>query len=726
MQMVSSSPGASVRVLANAHSRRCSLGRELCGPEYDVTDLLREENTLIVKLEPIPFEPWDMVGESGTPNTSANPKNNGSWRHTVVFNNGYGWHYSNLQSLGIWNSVALEAVPDVELPFPFLTTLDAAACTVGLAAEVKARDAVSGSLRVCFRPDNFEGKTYGFEQHLTLKAGTQHLRYTFAVPEAHLWWPNDLGAQDLYQVQISFLPEHGSGDAQSVLSGLRTVTMAPLPERPNPYKYNWTFVINGQKQFVKGTGWCTLDPLMDFSRARYETFLSLAQAQHNQLLRAWGSGMPETDTFYELCARHGLMVIQEWPTAWDSHLMQPYDVMEQTIRCNTLRLRNAPALVMWGGGNESPNPFGAEIDRMGQLAIELDGTRPFHRGEGWGGSTHDYTCYWGQQSLQYNMTLTSEFFGKFGLASAPCMESIKRYLPEEEWSCPPPESGPCFTYHTPIFGTGGDLDRLGQYAGYFLPEKYTMEQFVRASQLAQATALRHPLERARVRWPECAGALYYKMNDNFPACSWATADWYGAPKLSYYVVQDSFAPLQAIVLTDQLNLRGTPAVFAAWLVDDADALDGADWEVRLRAYGKSLQPVKEARFSGHGRVDAPHAVGELCLSYRETDTAPLFITAEVWKDGALAASTFYWYNFENEKGCLFNLPKTALEWRTEGNDVLIRNAGPVAAAGVTLSAPGAADTFRTSDNIFWLAPGQSRTIRVNRPQDLQITAWNAD
>lgn len=216
------------------------------------------------------------------------------------------------------------------------------------------------------------------------------------------------------------------------------------------------------------------------------------------------------------------------------------------------------------------------------------------------------------------------------------------------------------------------------------------------------------------------------MNDNFPACSWATADWYGAPKLSYYVVQDSFAPLQAIVLTDQLNLRGTPAVFAAWLVDDADALDGADWEVRLRAYGKSLQPVKEARFSGHGRVNAPHAVGELCLSYRETDTAPLFITAEVWKDGALAASTFYWYNFENEKGCLFNLPKTALEWRTEGNDVLIRNAGPVAAAGVTLSAPGAADTFRTSDNIFWLAPGQSRTIRVNRPQDLQITAWNAD
>ena len=58
-------------------------------------------------------------------------------------------------------------------------------------------------------------------------------------------------------------------------------------------------------------------------------------------------------------------------------------------------------------------------------------------------------------------------------------------------------------------------------------------------------------------------------------------------------------------------------------------------------YGKALKPIKEARFAGHGRVDAP-------------------------------------------------------------------------------------ETFRVSDNVFWLDPGQSRTIRVNRTQALHITAWNAD
>ena len=38
----------------------------------------------------------------------------------------------------------------------------------------------------------------------------------------------------------------------------------------------------------------------------------------------------------------------------------------------------------------------------------------------------------------------------------------------------------------------------------------------------------------------------------------------------------------------------------------------------------------------------------------------------------------------------------------------------------------APETFRVSDNVFWLDPGQSRTIRVNRTQALHITAWNAD
>lgn len=695
------------------------------GPDYDVTKLLEKENTLIVKLEPIPFESWDLMGNSGFEGMSPNTANNGSWRRTVVFNNVYGWHYSNLPSLGIWRSVELVAVPDVEMPDPFIATVDAKDARIKLLVTLKARENVSGSLRMTIKPDNFDGNTYGFAKRIDLSAGENVARYEFKVPEARLWWPNDLGDQNLYNVNLSFVPDEGSGDSKEILFGIRTVEMAPLPEGPNPYKYNWTFVINGEEKFVKGTGWCTLDPLMDFSRERYERFISLAHDQHNQMLRAWGSGMPETDVFYELCSRYGIMVIQEWPTAWDTHLIQPYDIMEETVRRNTLRIRNSPALVMWGAGNESPNPFGAVIDLMGRYSIELDGTRAFHRGEGWGGSTHDYTSYWGMDSLQYYMTLTSDFFGEFGLACSPCYESIARYLPEEELNCPPPEAGECYTYHTPIFGTAADIMRLSQYARYFLPEKYTMEQFVRASQLSQATGVRHPLERARVRWPQCAGALYYKMNDNFPACSWACVDWYGAQKLSYYIFQDAYAPLQAIVLTDKLNTRGTPAAFNAYLVDDSDELANSDWEVRVNAFGKELKMIKGVVFTGSGSIDAPLSLGGLSLNYLQTDTCPLFITTEVIKNGICVAKNFYWYNFENEKGCMFNLPKTKLEFTTSGNKVIITNVGDLPAVAVEVTRPGHAHEFVASDNNVWLNHGETIEIEVNCVEGIEVSAWNA-
>lgn len=119
--------------------------------------------------------------------------------------------------------------------------------------------------------------------------------------------------------------------------------MRPLIDGAKEDYYNWTFVINGKPMFIKGTGWCTMDALMDFSRNKYEHLLQIAQSQHIQMLRAWGGGMPETDDFYELCDKYGILVMQEWPTAWNSHNTQPYTILQETVERNTKRLRNHPS-----------------------------------------------------------------------------------------------------------------------------------------------------------------------------------------------------------------------------------------------------------------------------------------------------------------------------------------------------------------------------------------------
>ncbi len=683
------------------------------GPEFDVAGDLKEENTLIVKINPAPGEKEQW--------------NNPAWRTTVVFNNTWGWHYSSIPPLGIWRSVRIEGQPTVNLNHPFVATMDAQGGVVDLSVELLGQEANwSGKILGTILPDNFKGDTLQFTYPVKSDTTSKTIHLRFKVPNPQLWWPNGLGDPNLYKMKLSFVPEDGGiPDTRETIFGIRTVEMAPLPGGPKSTHFNWTFVLNKRPIFVKGAGWCTMDSSMDFSYERYDRLISLAQLQHVQMFRGWGSGMPETDEFYDCCNRRGIMVFQEWPTAWDSHLAQPYDILEETVRKNTYRLRNNPSLVMYGGGNESGNPFGKAIDMMGRYSIELDGTRQFHRGEPWGGSTHNYNCYWGWQPLDHNLNMTSIFFGEFGLACSPVYESVQRYLPDNEKDLWPAPADGSLAHHTPIFNTAEDLKRLMHYSAFFMPDD-TMENYVIGSQLSQALGVRHPLELARTRWPECTGALYYKMNDNYPAASWACVDWYGAPKMSHFFYQDSFNPLHACVLFKTVNSVGMALSLPVVLLDDADELKGAKWEVVVRAYDEKLNEIKKESFTGSDSIERVKQLGEFTLSEEQTKTVPLLVVAQTLKDGKLAERTFYFVNYETRKGSLMSLPKTKVTMKSEGDKVLVTNEGKLPAVGVYVSRPGHADTFTADDGYFWLDAGETHAVNVNTTEGLKLEAWNGE
>ena len=690
-------------------------------PEFDIAAHLKDTNTLVVRLDQIPAENdgWFLQQNS----------NNTSWKKTVVFNNVYGWHYSQCPSLGIWRSVRVEGAPAVRMDHPFIATRDTKTGSMDLViALAGASKKWSGALVGTIQPENFSGSSRRFTVQVKSTTTKRELHLRFRIPKPQLWWPVDLGAPNLYRMTLSFVPDHGGQtDTQSFTFGIRSIEMAPLPAGPKPDKYNWTFVINGKPMFVKGTGWCTLDSLMDFRRERYDRFLSLARDQHCQMVRAWGSGMPETDDFYDLCDRYGIMVMQEWPTAWNSHETQPYDMLEETVRLNTLRIRNRASLVIYTGGNESGKPFGKAIDMMGRLAIELDGTRAFHRGEPWGGSRHNYNSYWSRQPLDEHLRHEADFYGEYGLACFPVYESVQRYLPDNEkqlW--PPPENG-AFTFHTPIFNTRECLSRISQFADTFAPRNATMEQFVIGSQMAQVVCLRHQFERARTRWPHSTGALYYKMNDNFPAASWATVDWYGAPKMGHYFMQQTLAPLHAVLHFYSVHSLGMWFDQPVFLLDDADRLKGHAWEVTVRACDGALREIKRESYKGNGSIKSPHKLGRFVLDTAQTDTAPLLFVSEVRVGGQLADRTFYWINYEFDRGCLFRLPRTTLSMKVEKNNgaVVVTNTGKLPAVGVNVGRPGHLDTFTASQNYLWLDPGERQMIRVDALDGLSVAAWNA-
>ncbi len=690
--------------------------------EFAVAELLTEQNELVVRLQPAPFRLSDAE-----PTPFFEGMNIG-WLDTATFNNSYGWHYINLPTVGIWRPAVLEPRARIRLHDPFVAPLNLDTGRVHLSVGLDGpREAWTGILRGQIAPANFRGQAHHFEHEIQCAGGTHEVRLEFEIPNPRLWWPVDHGEPDFYRLALGIEnTECASVDKVETTFGLRTIEMRPLPEGPSPDRYNWTFVINGREMFVKGANWCTMDALMRFERETYERFFALARDSHIQMLRAWGSGMPETDDFFDLADRYGIMILQEWPTAWNSHAVQPLAILEETVRHTTLRIRNHPSLVMYGAGNESNNPVGEAIDMMGRYSVELDGTRPYHRAEPWGGSIHNYDVYWGRQPLDTWLSMAAPFIGEFGVASLPSLESTLRFVPAEEHDVWPPRADGTIAHHMPVFNKKGGLAIFSQYVGDWIAND-CLENYILGIQMTQATGMRHVVELNRTRWPHSTGICYYKLNDNNPAAAWSTIDWYGTPKIAYHILRQAFAPLHACILFPRMSFAGEPVDLPIYLLDDANGLHQRDWKVRARVYDQNLAPI--ALFEHRGVAEAWERVrklGTLSLTADQTFNIPLLVVTEVLVWNQVADRTTYWLNYPQIQGCLFNLPRTCLRTVRHEDAVTITNAGSVPAVGVHFHAPEISDRFACADAYFWLDPQERRTLTASHVDDrVQVRAWNA-
>ena len=72
------------------------------------------------------------------------------------------------------------------------------------------------------------------------------------------------------------------------------------------------------------------------------------------MLRVWGGGTYESDDFYEMCDRYGIMVWQDFVFACNMYpgSAQIYADIRAEAEDNVRRLRNHPSLVLWCGNNE--------------------------------------------------------------------------------------------------------------------------------------------------------------------------------------------------------------------------------------------------------------------------------------------------------------------------------------------------------------------------------------
>ena len=683
------------------------------GPDYEVKNLLKKNNTLIVKIENSPADPKKY---------SEYADYDDGWKNGVVVNCVYGWHYACIPSRGIWADVSLISSPICQIERPFIITEDYKTGKMGIC--IKSESKSKGKLKIKISPYNFKGDIQYFETDFNCESNTQ-LHYTINIKNYRLWWPNGYGDQPLYRFEIFIEGKNDLIQKFDEVVGIRQIEMKPIDGMPNPENYNWRFFINGKYIFIKGTNWCTTDALLRCTPERYDRFLGLAKHQHLQLLRAWGGGLPETDYFYRKCDELGLMVQQEWPTCWDSPKTQPTEPLIETAKIHTIRLRNHPSLVRWAGGNELSATDEISVKEMAKVAFSLDGTRPFHRTSPYAGSLHSYSTYWEMEEMDAALNLKAPFIGEFGMASSPNFESVAKYVPKEELSAPIERNAKnCFNYHTPRFNefnwpeNYNDMDHLLKRSSEFCNIN-TLKDFIFGTQLAQGVAIRHTLESARSESPKQSGICYYKLTDVYPACSWSTVDYYGVPKIPYYIIQDAFAPLHAMLKIESINGANNYPVI---LLDDNLSVTEKDCVIEVTAFNDQLETISEVKCQ-FTPTDTVNVVNEFKPDKKVKEDMRI-LSVRLYVDGVLCDDTFYLQNYKKDIGCLTRLPKSNVSIKTEEDYAVVCNNSDTVAVGVFIENLSNDTEFTAEKNFFLLMPYETRKIKVSHSENLSVRGMN--
>ena len=130
---------------------------------------------------------------------------------------------------------------------------------------------------------------------------------SLSIPDEHvlLWWPNGYGNQSLYKLAVS----SDGKDIDSRLIGFRTVKLIQNEYGEEINGTSFYFSINSKPIFIKGSNWIPPDSFQErVSDEKLERLLRSAQLAHMNMLRIWGGGIYERDSFYELADRLGIML----------------------------------------------------------------------------------------------------------------------------------------------------------------------------------------------------------------------------------------------------------------------------------------------------------------------------------------------------------------------------------------------------------------------------------
>ena len=546
--------------------------------EFDVSSILQyrsdgRANGLVVRLDPPPRLYRNVAGRK------------------------FAWHgdyWRTITPIGIWKPVRLVATGPVRITnvSPTSKIHDDGSATVKVQvafAYHNPKQSKETHVRAVVRGKNCEDGPY--EKQVAVSVATHGMaKLSVNVPKAKLWWPWDLGNPNLYVVETTVFDETGRvSDRVEDTFGIRDIHMERNPGySKEEVRYPWTLVINGKRVFLRSANWGG-PPDIFYGRnspEKYRKLIRLAKDANINNLRIFGWHPPEVDDFYELCDELGITVWQDLIPLASVSLPQDESFRKATYAeavAVIKKLRNHPCLVLLEGGEEMLyGTQGLEYNVDFLLGLEkvirpytvlpYVPTSPLNwppilqeldvAGKKDSGHTHELFYAMGKRLMEdYVSTWDFAVIPEFAISSAPCAESIRKFIPPEElW---PP--GPSWGYHW------ADLDvfRALNYQVFGDERTGSLEEFVEATQIAQGTIFQWGIEYMRRRKPKSSAISICHFITYAPDMKWGIVDYFQVPKLSYKFVKRAYQPLLvSLELAKRRWLPDEKFQSNIWIVND--------------------------------------------------------------------------------------------------------------------------------------------------------------
>lgn len=689
--------------------------------EYDVKSLLHSgDNTLTIHFTaPMPYV-RKMDAEKGELAAWVEPMrvNSGAWIRKEPCNFGWDWG-PKMPTCGIWRDIELIAFNTARLTDVSILQNHAdkqVTLHIKLSLERAAETPVSALITVAKDGVAIAERTLPVTEK---QAGT-----SIDIPNPQLWWVNNLGEQPLYDVTVKLQADSNEIlDTHNQHIGLRTLT---LERHLDQWGESFYFACNGVPFFAKGANWIPASPYpgepIDYPRL----IQAAAQANMN-MLRVWGGGIYEDDAFYDQCDRYGIAIWQDFMFACGTYPSRDTEFManvEAEARDNIRRLRHHPCMALWCGNNEIEQglPFSPGwIESMSwedysrlfdhllaDLVHELAphtaywpgsphssiGDRSDHQNPT-NGDTHLWDVWHGKKPFEWYHTRFDRFVSEFGFQSFPEPQTVAEFtLPEDR------NITSYVMEHHQRSGIGNSTIIHYLLDWFRLPT--TFESTIWLSQILQGMAMKYAVEHWRRNMPQSMGALYWQLNDMWPAPSWASLDWKLNWKALHYMAKRFYAPLLVSGVSDWDN--GTAEIH---VTNDRTAERHATVEYTLTdAVGAVLdQQVFPVRIAAGSTVRVQTVDISQWVSLRSTRDVLIWLRLQA-EGEPLSEDLVLFCRPKHLQLSEPEITTTVQPVSTDQYDVTLTT--DKAALYVWLEQAGA----RFSDNFVHLRPGISKTIRV--------------